>query len=374
MDWLTRLPVVGPTVSWALRTRIYRAVDLFLEAGSNRLAGAMTFFGFLALFPTLTVAMAVAAAVLAPSQVQHLQQKIGEQVPALSQSIDLNAVVRNAGTLGVVSGALLLVSGLGWVGTARASIREVWRLPVAPDNPVLRKALDVGVLLGLGLVAGVSVASSSLATALAGQAAHSVGIDRHSVGKVLLQVAGFAIAVGADTILFGYLLVGLPRLRHVISDEGRRAVVEGALLGGVGFELLKLLLTAYLREVATRNVYGAFGTPVALLLWINFIFRWLLFCSAWTATAVPAGVEQRARDRAEREWEEAGAPGRLPAAVPPAPPAPEPAPVPRFGRPRWTGPAFALAFVVGAVLGRRRGEPSDRRSGRRSGRRRGRAA
>jgi hypothetical protein len=52
------------------------------------------------------VAMAVAAAVLAPSQVTHLQQKIGEQVPALSQSIDLNAVVRNAhDTVGPTTGS-----------------------------------------------------------------------------------------------------------------------------------------------------------------------------------------------------------------------------------------------------------------------------
>ena len=31
-------------------------------------------------------------------------------------------------------------------------------------------------------------------------------------------------------------------------------------------------------------MYGAFGVPVALLLWINFTAKLLLFCAAWTAT------------------------------------------------------------------------------------------
>jgi len=31
-------------------------------------------------------------------------------------------------------------------------------------------------------------------------------------------------------------------------------------------------------------MYGAFGVPAALLLWIYVVARLLLFCAAWTAT------------------------------------------------------------------------------------------
>lgn len=57
-----------------------------------------------------------------------------------------------------------------------------------------------------------------------------------------------------------------------------------ALTGAVGFELLKLLLSGYMQGVATKSMYGAFGVPVALLLWINFTAKLVLFCAAWTAT------------------------------------------------------------------------------------------
>jgi membrane protein len=295
VDWLTRLPVIGPVVSWVLRSRPYRVYQHFNDAGGNRLAGAVTFFGFLALFPLLTVAMAVAAATLTAGRVQELQRKIEEQVPSLSHSLDLDALVRNSGTIGLIGGVLLLVSGLGWVDTTRVSIRTVWRLPIEPGNAVLRKALDVGVLIGLGLVGAVSIAASSVTSALADQVAGWVGIDHSGAGAVALRAAGLLIAVGADTLMFAYLLVGLPR----ITGQRKRVVAQGAVLAAIGFELLKLLLGAYLQNVAGKSVYGAFGTPVALLLWIDFIFRWLLFCVAWTSSADPAAAAGRARARAE---------------------------------------------------------------------------
>lgn len=70
-----------------------------------------------------------------------------------------------------------------------------------------------------------------------------------------------------------------------------------ALLGAVGFELLKLLLGSYMREVAGKSMYGAFGVPIALLLWINFTAKLLLFCAAWTATG---SKEEEVREDSEQ--------------------------------------------------------------------------
>jgi membrane protein len=344
MDWLTRLPVLGPLAARVLRSRPYLAFDHFNKAGSNRLAGAVTFFGFLALFPLLTVAMAIAAATLSSGRVQSIQDAVARQLPSLSDSLDLDSLVRNAGTVGLISGVLLLVSGLGWVDTTRVAVRTVWRLPTEPGNAVLRKALDVGVLIGLGAVAAVSIAASAATSALTGQLASWLGVAHQSWGRVLLSAASFLIAVGADTLIFAYLLVGLPR----IADQRRRVVVEGALLGAVGFELLKQLLSAYLSNVAGKSMYGAFGTPVALLLWINFIFRWLFFCVAWTATDDPEAARARARDRAAEAWTEAGGAGT------PGAPTDDPSVLPEESaedpaRARSCQAALAAAFGLGAA-------------------------
>ncbi|MEY9941014.1 YihY/virulence factor BrkB family protein [Streptacidiphilus sp. MAP5-3] len=295
MDFLTRLPVLGPLAARVLRTRAYRVFEHFNDVGSNRMAGAVTFFAFLALFPLLTVALAIAATVLTDSRVNQLQQKIAEQIPGLSKQINLHDIAANATTVGVISGAILLVSGLGWVDTTRACIRQSWWLPPEPGNAVVRKLWDVVVLFGLGLVGAVSLGASSSALALTGQVARGLGVAESSAGRAGLSVAAFLIAVAADVLVFAYLLVGLPR----IPAPRRRTVLQAALLGAVGFEILKQAMAAYLSGVATKSVYGAFGTPIALLLWINFICRWLFYCVAWTATADPRAARARARARAE---------------------------------------------------------------------------
>lgn len=285
MEFLTKLPVIGPIATRLLRSRPWLVYAHFTEVQGNRLAGAVTFFAFLALFPLLTVALAIAVATLSDSRVDKLQQDIADQLPGLSDSLDLPSLVANAGTVGLISGVLLLISGLGWVATMRGSIREIWRLPTDPGNPILGKLWDCAVLLGLGLVSAVSLGASALATTLARRAAEWLELD--GVGW-LLSVVGFLIAVAADLVLFAYLLGPFPR---ITEEQHRRALFQGALIGAIGFELLKLLLSSYLGSVAGKSLYGAFGVPVALLLWINFVS--------------PAAAVLRLLDRA-------GRPGRRP--------------------------------------------------------------
>ncbi len=294
MDFLTRLPVVGPLAARVLRSRPYRVYEHFTAVRGNRLAGAVTFFGFLALFPLLTVALAIAVKTLSDSRVADLQQRISDQLPGISDSLDLNSLIANAATVGVISGVLLLISGLGWVDTMRGSIRDVWLLPEEPGNPVLRKAWDCLVLFGLGLVSLLSLGASAVGTTLAGRLADQVGLDRDGPGGYLFSAVGLLIAVASDMVLFAYLLAPFPR----ITGQRRRSLVEGALIGAVGFEVLKLLLASYLGSVAGRSLYGAFGVPVALLLWINFVSRLLMYCVSWTALADPGAARERAREQA----------------------------------------------------------------------------
>lgn len=280
MDWLTKLPVIGPLVARLMQTHAWRSYETLDRVHWTRLAAAITFISFLALFPLITVAAAIGAALLDQEQLSKLEDRISEQVPGISDQLDVNSLVANAGTIGVVAGALLLVTGIGWVGSLRDCLRAVWELDDEDEgNPVLRKLKDGGVLLGLGAVALASVGASALASTAVGWSADRLGIDRGGASGVLLQVVAIAIAVVADFLVLLYLLTLLPGVH-----PPRRRLMVAALMGAVGFELLKLLLSGYIQGVASKSMYGAFGVPVALLLWINFSAKLLLFCAAWTAT------------------------------------------------------------------------------------------
>ncbi|MGW3836213.1 YihY/virulence factor BrkB family protein [Streptomyces microflavus] len=300
MDWLKKLPVVGPLVSRLMTTHAWRSYERLERVHWARLAAAITFISFLALFPLIAVGAAVAAALLSDKQLDTIKDKLADQVPGISDQLGIDGLVANAGTVGLVAGALLLFTGVGWVGSMRECLRAVWELDdVQEANPVVAKLKDAVLLLGLGGAALATLAVSTAGSTAVGWTADLIGIPEGGAGGVLLRVAALAVAVLADFLLLLYLLSLLPGV-----EPPRRRLVVAALIGAVGFELLKLLLVSYMRDVAGKSMYGAFGVPIALLLWINFTAKLLLFCAAWTATGSKEeeGVG-RAEDAPETETE-----------------------------------------------------------------------
>ncbi|MFF5250825.1 YihY/virulence factor BrkB family protein [Streptomyces leeuwenhoekii] len=279
MDWLKRLPVVGPWAARLMATHAWRSYERLERVKWTRLAAAMTFTSFVALFPLLSLAAAIAAATLSARQQDQLQDKIAEQVPGIADQLDIEGLVQNAGTVGLIAGALLLLTGIGWVDSTRGCLRAVWELPDEDENPVLHRAKDAGILVGLGGALLVTIAISTVASAMVGWIIRRLGMADGGFGGVLLYAAAFAVAVLADFLVLLYVLTLLPG-----AEPPRRRLLVAALLGAVGFELLKLLISGYMQGVAAKSMYGAFGVPVALLLWINFTSKLVLFCAAWTAT------------------------------------------------------------------------------------------
>ncbi|WP_369273535.1 YihY/virulence factor BrkB family protein [Streptomyces sp. R11] len=299
MEWLRRLPVIGKL----MRTHAGRAFERLDAVHWARLAAAITFTSFVALFPLITVGAAIGAKLLSDDQLRDLQDEIADQAPGLSDLLDLDGLVAHAGSVGLIAGALLLVIGINWVGALRGSLRAVWEKEQDPGNPILLRAKDAMVLVGLGAVGLVAIGSSVSANIAVGWAADKAGIEG-GAGRALLFFAGLAIALVVNFLLLVYVLTRLPRVH-----PGRHAVVVAGLIGAVGFELLKWLLTGYLQGVAGKSMYGAFAVPVAVVLWINLMARLLLYCAAWTATAT--GTAVRSDESAEGE-------GAEPAGISPA--------------------------------------------------------
>lgn len=288
MDWLTKLPVIGPLAARLMRTHAWRSYERLDRVHWSRLAAAITFISFLALFPLITVAAAVGAALLSQDQLDRLQKNLAEQVPGISDQLDLDVLVANAGTVGLVAGALLLFTGIGWVGSMRDCLRAVWEKDDEEQgNPFVRKGKDGLVLLGLGGVGLASATASIFGASAVGKTAEWLGIPREGAGGALLRSGAFLVGVLAAFLLLLYVLTLLPGV-----EPPRGRLIQAALIGAAGFELLKLLLSGYIREVATKSMYGAFGVPIALLLWINFTAKLLLFVAAWTATRDDEGDDE----------------------------------------------------------------------------------
>ena len=84
------------------------------------------------------------------------------------------------------------------------------------------------------------------------------------------------VGLAANAVLFFALF-------EVLADPDvpRRAAWSGALLGAVGFEVLKQISQLLLQSTASSPAFQAFGIALILVVWINYFSRVVMYAAAW---------------------------------------------------------------------------------------------
>ena len=182
-----------------------------------------------------------------------------------------------SGIIGILG---LLLAGLGWIDALREAIRTMWHHNLKAGNFLTKKLIDIGLLAGLGLTMVASVAATGVSASAMGWFLQAIGLEGSTAANILLRIVGYVLAIGVDIALFLFLLTRLPKVATPI-----RQVFKGAVLGAVGFEILKTLGSLLVKSATHNPVYGAFAVVVGLLIWINYLSRFTLFVAAWTVTA-----------------------------------------------------------------------------------------
>jgi membrane protein len=305
---------------WEWFDRACRAGALYTELNGGRLAAACAYFGFLAIFPLAFLAFAVLGFVFQgnPTVTKTVADALAQNFPVLGVQ-DISAARNTAGVIGLVG---FYFAGLGWVDALRTSLRTLWRREEAPGNIVVRKAVDAAVLLGLGLVAGVSVAVSAVAGLGTRWALDLVGLRDSVAGTVTVSVLGVALALAVNVVLFLVLFTAVPR---IWQPFGR--LIGPAVLCALGLEALKTVGMLYIGQTQTNPAYKAVGVAVGLLVFLYWLHQLLIYGAALTATDSRETVRDLATggerlvpaDRSQAgPVDSSGEPtGALPAAVPP---------------------------------------------------------
>lgn len=262
---------------------LLRAAGRYQADAGDRLAAAVTYFGFLSFFPLLALSASLLTLFLGDSAVTTVAEQVDAFSPGLAEELGLEQLLRDntaVGLTGLAGLAGLLYAGLGWVDALREAIRTVWHQDVKAGGFLVKKAKDVVVLAGLGATLVVTLGVSAAAGAFTGAALDLVGLEGSLAAGVTVTVVGTLLGLVTSTGLFLYLFVRLPRLHAPWRD-----VLQGALLAAVLFEVLKRVGAIYIERTTENPLYGAFAVVVGLLVWINLVSRMLLFCAAWTVTA-----------------------------------------------------------------------------------------
>lgn len=288
---------------WAAlqRTRAYRAWTRFGDAKGNLLAAGVAYFGFFSLFPAVALAAVVFGFLLAgnPELLDAVGRSLDEALPGLVKTAAnpdglMPLAAPETATLswaGVVAFGSLVLGGLGWIGSLRDGIRTVFGVRGTDGNPVLAKLRDLLVLGLLGASLLVSAVSSSVVAAASTWVSDLLGL-----GQGLVTVAGVVVSFLLDTAVMIVLLRVLSGVPLPWKD-----IRSGALLGGLGMTVLKLL-AATLIAMATRNpLFGSFVVVVGLLFWLNLVSRLVLLSAAWAANDIDAALADLQGPVATRE-------------------------------------------------------------------------
>jgi len=288
---------------WPLLDHAIYAYRHMEKVQGTMLAGAVTYFGYLSFFPVVVIAFAVVTwvASVVPEARNLLVTTLETVLPGLigdghNAAINIDSLAAQARTAGFIALLGLLYSGLGWISAARSGLQGVLCVPDENrHNVVVAKVLDVAVLAAIGLVLLVSVGLSSAVTSVTQNVLLLMRVDEipGDLELGLLKLLGVGLGVAASTLLFFTMFTLLAR-----SDLPRAAVVKGAFVAALGFEVLKLLATTLIGLTAQNPAIAVLGTSLVLLVWINYFSRVIMVGAAWAYTCPEA---RRVREReAER--------------------------------------------------------------------------
>ena len=141
---------------------LVRTVQRYQADTGDRLAASVTYFWFLSLFPILLLAISLLGYVYGDQANARVQDALGGVLPPQLVETLGTTLEQAKGPAGVLGIAGTLYSGLGWIDALREAIRTVWHQNVLAGNIVVRKLVDVVVLVGLFATIAASVLTTTV--------------------------------------------------------------------------------------------------------------------------------------------------------------------------------------------------------------------
>ncbi len=276
---------------------VVRMVQHYGAVKGNLQAGAVTYFGFLSFFPILALAFFVVGYVskVFPDARDLLVTAINGLF-AENIELDLSAFEDGAATAGLIGLVGVLYAGLGWLSAMREALIVMFEEPAREQpNFVIGKLRDLATLAVIGVTLLVSVALTGFVSGFATDLLDWLGID--GALAWLVDLLTIVLGLAANVLLFFTMFVLLAR-----PNVPRRSLVSGALLGAVGFELIKRLSFLLLGSTRDSEAFQLFGIALILLVWIYYFSRVVMYAAAWAHTTPEARAQ---RDRAALEADRA---------------------------------------------------------------------
>jgi membrane protein len=275
-------------ITWSRRRsevfdHIWTARERYSEVLAGRLAAAIAYYGFFAVFALALIAYAIVGFVLAnnAAAVDTVNRFLQQNIPFL----DATQIAEARNTVAIVGLIGLVFTGVGWIESLRSSQRAIWGYEQQPGNLFIRRALDLAIMIGIGLLLALSLwvqasINDAVKPVLLWLSPNNVTVGLQETINVIARVVGVVLGLMVNALLAASLLSGVSRLRMPL-----RRLIPSTLLVAVGLSALSTVGRLYIDFSARRPAYQLVGGTVALLLFLYLFNQLLLYGAALAATS-----------------------------------------------------------------------------------------
>jgi membrane protein len=265
----------------------------FFADRCTHLAAMVAYYALLSLLPLLAIALSLIGAFGRPDDSSTLIHELGRIFPGTSVASLVKIVEtlqRNATALGVIGGASLIWTSLGFLSALESALNIIYGLP---NRPFVRQKLLVFALVGSGL-ALVLISLVAATTAQTFLSDHASGLLKQPVWQI-----SSALAVStAVTLGFTFTVYRLLPNTPISSREA----LPGAILATVLLQASFAALPVYLNVAQTLPALKAFGGIVLLLTWLYIMGNIVMLGAEvnwWYGRGKPLVIEEYMREDEE---------------------------------------------------------------------------
>ncbi|WP_414585989.1 YihY/virulence factor BrkB family protein [Scytonema sp. PCC 10023] len=247
-----------------------------------RLAAALSYYTLFSIAPLLIIVIAIVGAVFGEDAARgeiyrQISGLVGDAGAQVIQTAIESANQPKTGTIAsLISVVVLLFGATGLFAELQDALNTIWEVQPKPGramkNMVRQRFTSFALVLAIGFLLLVSLVISAVLAALVGYFRHMVpGID------VIWQIVNFLLGFGITTLLFGLIFKVLPDVKITWND-----VLIGAAITALLFSIGRYLLGQYLGNGSFGSAYGAAGSVVVVLAWVNYAAQILFFGAEFT--------------------------------------------------------------------------------------------
>lgn len=249
----------------------------FQQHNAQWLAAALAYFAAFAIAPLIIVLVEIAGLVIHDHQrvlnmvFGYLQRDAGAGAGAVKQIVSATFNQPRKGIVAEIIGWIVfIIAAVGLFGAVRFALNTVW--DVTPKKTTIKEAIrqrlsSFGVMLGIALLLLVSMGVNAALTVMSAYLTH-VFPGFATLMKIVDFAVSFAVLWGAFALLYEYL----PECQIEWRD-----VWVGSAVTSFLFVVGQFLLGWYLGRAGVSSGYGAFGSLVVFLIWVNYSAQIVLF-------------------------------------------------------------------------------------------------